>query len=297
MNRRDFLVGMSLAFASGKSGTARQSAGDARPVEFMSALEAAEAIHRKRISSVELVRLVFERIDRHNPQLNAFVFQLREEALAKAAEADKAQGKTSERGVFHGVPIFVKESFAVAGYPCTWGMVPVANAKARQNSEVVDRLLRAGAIVIGGTNVPVNLADWQTYNPIYGATNNPWDVKRTPGGSSGGTAAALAAGLGYLSIGSDIGGSIRVPAHFCGVFGHKPTLDLVDMWGHAPGGNSGVRGFSTKWPLPARCRAARKTCWLHSRCWAVHQAGTPKPGSGSCPSRGPAGCATSASDT
>jgi len=110
---------------------------------------------------------------------------------------------------------------------------------------VVSRLLGAGAVLIGATNVPVDLKDWQTYNPIYGTTNSPWDLKRTPGGSSGGTAAALAAGLGYLSVGSDIGGSIRVPAHFCGIYGHKPTLDLVSRQGHQPGGDWGPPGFST----------------------------------------------------
>jgi amidase len=100
-------------------------------------------------------------------------------------------------------------------------------------------------VLLGATNVPVALSDWQSYNPIYGQTNNPWDVKRSPGGSSGGSAAGLAAGLGYLSVGSDIGGSIRVPAHFCGLFGHKPTLDLVSLQGHIPGGNPGLPDFST----------------------------------------------------
>jgi amidase len=190
--------------------------------------------------------LVFERVDRYNPKLNAFVYQLREDALANAAKADNMGGKSTTVGVFHGVPFFVKESFAVAGYPCTWGLPALRNSKARHNSAAVDRLLGAGAILVGATNVPSNLDDWQSYNEIYGTTNNPWDVKRSPGGSSGGTAAALAAGLGYLSIGSDIGGSIRVPAHFCGVYGHKPTLDLVDETGHSPGGQSGPPGFSTQ---------------------------------------------------
>jgi amidase len=103
----------------------------------------------------------------------------------------------------------------------------------------------SGAVLLGATNVPVALSDWQSYNPIYGQTNNPWDVKRTPGGSSGGSAAALAAGLGYLSVGSDIGGSIRVPSHFCGLFGHKPTLDLVSTQGQLPGGQRGAPGYST----------------------------------------------------
>jgi amidase len=117
--------------------------------------------------------------------------------------------------------------------------------KAPGNSDAVARLVGAGAVLIGATNVPVGLSDYQSYNKIYGVTNNPWDVKRTPGGSSGGSAAALAAGFGYLSIGSDIGGSLRVPAHFCGIYGHKPTLDLVSMQGHLPGGGRENPGFST----------------------------------------------------
>ncbi len=256
MNRRNFLAGTSLVLASGPSGregadppsprSSRSSApsGLSLPLEFASALKAAEAIRQRKISSVELTHLIFDRIDRYNPALNAFVYQLREQALERAAHVDNEPSKPAA-GFFRGVPIHVKESFAVAGQPCTWGMVPVQVSKAPRNSAVVDRLLDTGAILIGATNVPVNLADWQTYNPIYGTTNNPWDLKRTPSGSSGGSAAALAAGLGYLSVGSDIGGSIRVPAHFCGIFGHKPTLDLVDFRGHAPGGNSAPPGFST----------------------------------------------------
>jgi amidase len=247
MDRRRFLIGMSLPLGARVLGAQHVSSASAsRSLEFISALEAADAIRREEISSVELTSLVFERIDRYDPKLNAFVYLLREDALAKAATADNSRGKGSTNGVFHGVPIFVKESFAVAGYPCTWGLPPFRDSRAPRNSAVVDRLLGAGAILLGATNVPVNLGDWQSYNPIYGTTNNPWDVKRTPGGSSGGTAAALAAGLGYLSVGSDIGGSIRIPSHFCGIFGHKPTLDLVDMSGHIPGGMSGAPGFSTQ---------------------------------------------------
>ncbi len=211
----------------------------------MSALQAAEAIRNRRVSSVELTRRTFERLDRHNPQLNAFAYQLRDEALAQARKADDAQSRGESLGVFHGVPVHVKESFGVAGYPCTWGIAALRGSKAPRHSQVVERLLRAGAVLIGATNVPVELSDWQTYNPIYGTTNNPWDLKRTPGGSSGGTAAALAAGIGYLSAGSDIGGSIRVPAHFCGIYGHKPTLDLVNGDGHEPGGGPGLPGFSS----------------------------------------------------
>jgi len=214
-------------------------------LDFASALQAAEAVRKRQISSVELTQHVFERIEHYNPALNAFAYQLKEDALVQATKADEAVSRQESLGVFHGVPIHVKESFAVAGRPCTCGIPAFKDSRAPRNSGVVDRVLGAGAVLIGATNVPVSLHDWQTYNPIYGTTNNPWDLKRTPGGSSGGSAAALAAGLGYLSVGSDIGGSIRVPSHFCGIYGHKPTLDLVSLRGHQAGGGPGAAGFST----------------------------------------------------
>ncbi|MDE3108503.1 MAG: amidase [Acidobacteriota bacterium] len=212
---------------------------------FCSALDAAGAIRAKKISSLELTRYTFERIERHNPALNAFVYQLKDSALAQARQADEALARDEASGVFHGVPIQVKESFAVAGQPCTWGIRSLKDARPPQNSAAVERLLGAGAILLGATNVPVNLSDWQSYNPIYGATNNPWDLNRTPGGSSGGAAAAIAGGLGYLTVGSDIGGSIRIPSHFCGIYGHKPTQDLINQRGHQPGGVPGLAGGST----------------------------------------------------
>lgn len=265
MNRRNFLATVPLALAAkafpfpGVSGDdyppasdpgqnplpANSSGAPAHELDFATALQAADAIRRKQVSSVELTRRVFERVDRYNASLNVFAYQLREDALAQAQKADTAQAQGRSLGVFHGVPIIVKESFAVAGHPCTWGMPALRDTKAPKSSDVVNGLLGNGAVLVGATNVPVNLSDWQTYNPIYGQTNNPWDVKRSPGGSSGGSAAALSAGLGYLSVGSDIGGSIRVPAHFCGLFGHKPTLDLVSLGGHLPGGGPGLPGFST----------------------------------------------------
>ena len=225
--------------------TASRATSPTGRLEFASALEAAEAIRKKHISSFELTQQTFERIDKYNPQLNAFAYQLREDALVRAKQADEAQTRGRSLGVLHGVPVHVKESFGVAGHPCTWGIPALKGSKAPSDSEAVQRFLGAGAVLIGATNVPLDLSDWQSYNQIYGTTNNPWDVKRTPGGSSGGTAAALAAGLGYLSVGSDIAGSIRVPAHFCGVYGHKPTLDLVSTQGHSPGGQYDNPGFST----------------------------------------------------
>ncbi len=228
------------------SATAASTSGaPSHELDFASALQAAEAIRKKQISSVELTRHVFERIDRYNPALNAFAYQLREDALAQAKKADEALARRESLGAFHGVPVHVKESLGVAGHPCTWGITALKDSKAPQNAAAVDRILGAGAVLIGATNVPVGLRDLQSYNPMYGTTNNPWDLKKTPGGSSGGSAAALAAGLGYLSLGSDLGGSIRIPSHFCGIYGHKPTLDLVSMGGHQPGGTPTALGFST----------------------------------------------------
>ena len=212
---------------------------------FLSALEAADLIRQKKISSLDLTRYMFERIERYNPALNAFVYQLKDSALAQAQNADDALARNKPTGPLHGVPVQVKESYAVAGQPCTWGIPIFKDARPQQNAAAVDRLLGAGAVLLGATNVPVNLSDWQSYNPIYGATNNPWDVTRTPGGSSGGAAAAIAAGLGYLTIGSDIGGSIRIPSSFCGIYGHKPTQDLINQRGHQPGGVPGLAGSSS----------------------------------------------------
>ena len=230
---------MDASTGASQSGTAAGELG------FWSALDAAAAIHQKKISSVELTRLVLERIERFDPALNAFAYRIREDAVARAKQADEMLARGESLGPFHGVPINVKESFGVAGRPCTWGLPPFKDSKAPRNSAVVERLLGAGAVLVGATNVALNLGDWQSYNPVYGTSNNPWDLKRTPGGSSGGSAAALAAGLGYLSVGSDIAGSIRVPSHFCGIYGHKPTLDLVSQSGHQPAGTPGAPGFST----------------------------------------------------
>jgi amidase len=187
---------------------------------------------------------VLDRIERYRPELNPFTYVLKDQAVEQASMLDDELFRGRVRGPLHGVPVHVKESFAVAGRPCTWGLPALRDARAAANSDVVDRLLGAGAVLVGATNVPVMLADIQTFNAIHGATNNPWNVQLTPGGSSGGSAAALAAGLGYLSVGSDLGGSLRLPAHFCGIHAHKPTLDLVSAIGHAPGGHRVPQGFT-----------------------------------------------------
>ncbi len=200
---------------------------------FRSATTLVRDIRSGRIKSRQLLELYLARIDKYNPALNAVIVQQREHALARADQADAALAKGDDWGPLHGLPITVKESFDIAGLPTTWGIPAMRNNQAQRNALCVQRLIDAGAIVFGKTNVPIELGDFQAYNDIYGTTNNPWDISRTPGGSSGGSAAALAAGLTGLEMGSDIGGSIRNPAHFCGVFGHKPTWNLVPQRGHS----------------------------------------------------------------
>jgi amidase len=199
---------------------------------FSSAVDTAQAIRRGDFSSLELTELMFKRIDAINPRINAVVTLMREEALARAKEADAARSKGTFFGPLHGVPITVKDAFDVRGVRTTFGNPAFKDHIPTRDSAAIERLRRAGAILLGMTNVPFMLADVQSYNDIFGQTNNPWGLTRTPGGSTGGGAAALAAGLGYLTPGSDIGGSIRIPAHFCGVCGHKPTLNVVPTRGH-----------------------------------------------------------------
>ena len=234
LDRRSFLAGsLALAGAAALPATrpARAAVAD---LDFASALDAARAIRAGQVSSVELTRLTFERIDRFNPKLNAIVNVLRDAALARAREADQAPAKGTVWGPLHGVPITIKETFGIKGVRHTAGAPFLAQHIASEDAVVVERLRRAGAIILGNTNVPIMAGDWQSYNEIYGQTGNPWNLGLSPGGSSGGSAAALAAGLGHLSVGSDIGGSIRVPAHFCGIYGHKPTVGVVPLRGHIP---------------------------------------------------------------
>jgi amidase len=200
---------------------------------YASAAELAQALGEGKASANELARDAIERIESADSALNAICVKTYETALADAAEAD-ARLARGERGALIGVPMTIKESFNLAGFPTTWGYPEARDYRPSEDALTVSRAKAAGAVILGKTNVPVALDDGQTYNPIYGVTNNPYDLKRTPGGSSGGSAAALAAGFGSLSIGSDIGGSLRVPAHFCGIFAHKPTLNLVPGRGQTP---------------------------------------------------------------
>ena len=202
-------------------------------VPFRSARQLARDIRQKKIGCLELLDLYIARVEKYDTALNAVVVRDFERARTRARAADRGLSRRQVWGPLHGVPMTIKESYDVEGLPTTWGVAAYAKNIATKNSVVVDRLLGAGAVLFGKTNVPLYLGDWQSFNAIYGTTNNPWDVTRAPGGSSGGSAAALAAGLTALESGSDIGSSIRNPAHFCGVYGHKPTWGIVPRTGQA----------------------------------------------------------------
>lgn len=216
---------------------------------FHSAKQVASMIRRKKVGCLELLDLYLKRIDRYNSKINAVIFMDIEAARKRAKAADKALVRGEIWGPLHGVPMTIKDSYDVVGMPSTWGVPQYKNNYPKKNAIVVDRLLSAGAVLFGKTNVPFYLADWQTFNEIYGTTNNPWDVTRVPGGSSGGSAAALAAGLTSLEAGSDIGASIRNPAHYCGVYGHKPTYGIVSPRGQALPGMVAATDISAVGPL------------------------------------------------
>ncbi|HEY0422609.1 MAG TPA: amidase [Rhodopila sp.] len=196
---------------------------------FLSATQLAELVRSREIGALELLDHYIARTEQLDGRINAVVVRDFDRARARAKALDAQPDKTAP---LFGVPTTVKESFDVAGLPTTLGHVELRNGNAELSSLSVRRLESAGAVIFGKTNVPVDLADWQSYNPVYGTTSNPWNKDHTPGGSSGGSAAALAAGLTGFEMGSDIGGSIRVPAHFCGVYGHKPTFGLLPNFGN-----------------------------------------------------------------
>ncbi len=205
-------------------------------------------VRRGAVGCVELLDHFIARVERLDPKLNAVVVRDFERARKAAGSMDRQRNKAAP-GLLHGVPMTVKESFDVAGLPTTWGYAERRNHPAEADALAVQRLKAAGAVVFGKTNVPVSLADWQSFNPVYGSTNNPWDLGHTPGGSSGGAAAAVAAGISGLEIGSDIGGSVRVPAHYCGLFGHKPTWGLCPMRGHSLFNAAAMTDISVIGPL------------------------------------------------
>lgn len=195
---------------------------------FLSATQLADLVRTGKIGALELLDHYIARTENHDPRINAVVVRDFDRARTRARALDSQADKSAP---LFGVPTTVKESFDVQGLPTTRGHMELRDQPVAMSSIAVRRLESAGAVIFGKTNVPVDLADWQSYNPVYGTTSNPWNTAHTPGGSSGGSAAALAAGLTAFEIGSDIGGSIRVPAHFCGVYGHKPTFGLLPNYG------------------------------------------------------------------
>jgi amidase len=200
---------------------------------FRTATELSAALAAKKVSAVELAEDAIGRIERHDDKINAICVRDFSRGLeaARAADAARARGETAP---LLGIPLTVKESYNIAGLPTTWGFPAQKDFVPPEDALSISRVKQAGGVILGKTNVPVGLDDWQSYSDIYGVTNNPFDLGRTPGGSSGGSSAALAAGYGPLSLGSDIGGSLRVPAFHCGVYAHKPTLALVPSRGHTP---------------------------------------------------------------
>lgn len=194
----------------------------------------AELVRQRQISSVELVQAHLARIEQLQPQINAFVQIDGERALDAARQAEAALVSSSEIGPLHGVPISIKSSIDVAGLRCEAGTKLRAGHVAERDAPLVTRLKKAGAIVLGVTNTPELLMAWETDNLLYGRTSNPWDLTRTAGGSSGGEAAAIASGCSAGGVGSDGGGSVRVPAHFCGICGLKPTPGRIPATGHFP---------------------------------------------------------------
>jgi amidase len=218
-------------------------------IAFWPAKRLAGHLRRRKIGCLELLDHYLKRVERHNPKLNAIIATDLDGARKRARAADRALAKGDTWGPLHGVPMTIKESYDVVGLPTTWGVPELKHNIAAKNALAVDRMLATGVVLYGKTNVPLMLADWQSYNDIYGTTNNPWDLRRSPGGSSGGSAAALAAGLTGIDAGSDIGSSIRNPAHFCGVFGHKPTYGICPPRGHALPGRVAAADISVIGPL------------------------------------------------
>ena len=201
---------------------------------FASASELLGALAQRQLSSRELLEMYLGRIERLNPALNAIVTLDAERALTAADAADHARARGQSLGLLHGLPMTVKDCLATAGVRTTAGAQALADYMPEHDAVAVARVRGAGAIVFGKTNLPTFAADAQSYNDLFGTTNNPWDLTRTPGGSSGGSAAAIAAGLSALELGSDLGGSLRIPAHFCGVYTLKPSFGIVPLHGHIP---------------------------------------------------------------
>ena len=198
---------------------------------LFSAVEAAEKIRLGEMTSFELTQQCIDRIKEVDPEVNAVVIPLFEQALEAARRMDELAAEDKYLGPLHGVPISVKECFFVADTDSCLGVEGLTNRPSEEDGRMVQRLKEAGAVVLGKTNIPQMMLWHECVNPVYGRTVNPWNTERTPGGSSGGEAAILAAGGSYLGLGNDLGGSLRVPAHFTGIFSLKPTNGLITRRG------------------------------------------------------------------
>jgi amidase len=216
---------------------------------FRSATELSALIKARKIGSEELLDLYLQRIEKHNPRVNAVVAMDITGARRRAKAADNALAKGEDWGPLHGLPVTIKDSFDLAGLPATWGVPELRDHRPATNAFAVQRYLDAGAIAFGKTNVAAYLIGWATANEIYGTTSNPWDLIRSPGGSSGGSAAALAAGLTALDIGVDFGGGVRNVAHYCGIYGHKPTYGITNWIGHVMPGIGNKPDLAVVGPL------------------------------------------------
>ncbi|WP_373377322.1 amidase family protein [Cupriavidus nantongensis] len=230
----------------GEQMTARKFDG---PMHAQSAGAIVDAIRRKEISSQEATQYFIDRIEQHDRHINAIPVRDFDRAMAHARAADLALSRGEPIGALHGLPITVKESFFVDGLPVTYGDPLRTRQVVNRDSALIETVRRAGAVILGKSNVPFMCADWQTDNAVYGETHNPWRTGRSPGGSSGGSAAALAAGLSPLELGSDRAGSIRVPASFCGIFGHKPTWGTVTARGDSLHGHIAPSDIATAGPM------------------------------------------------
>jgi amidase len=218
-------------------------------IAFATAVSLAEKIRAREIGCLELLDHYLKRAERYNPLVNAIIAWQVDKARDRARQADAALARGESWGPLHGIPMTVKESFDIEGLPTTFGNPAFAKNIAKNNAALVERVLGAGAVIYGKTNVPFMLIDSQTYNDVYGTTNNPWDLKRAPGGSSGGGAVVLATGLAALEAGSDIGGSLRNPGHYTGTYGHRTTYGVVSYRGHSPPGIKTPTDMSVAGPL------------------------------------------------
>jgi amidase len=247
---------------------------------YTGAIELAEKIRQREISSREAVDYFLARVATLDKPINSVVTVDAERARTEADAADAALARGEARGPLHGVPMTIKDSFQTAGMRTTSGAPELANFIPQEDAWPVARLREAGAIIFGKTNLPIYAGDLQSYNEVFGTTHNPYDVSRTPGGSSGGSAAALACGFTPLELGSDIGGSIRLPSHMSGVVGHKPSYGIVPAHGQIPGppGTLTLADLAVAGPM-----ARTSKIWnLDLISWQVRIAGSNQPGDSNC---------------